>query len=135
MEDSAKPRAPKVASTQLTPADPLAKIVTLQQFSGAWEWNDDLLNTLGLGALAVKFPDSHPELAHHYRTNILSTVLVLLFLHQSLSSRKSEWEMLTEKAMDWAKKELESGGEKRGVREYLSEAEKLFETVTRISAE
>ncbi len=135
MEGSAKPGAPKFASTQLVSSDPLAKIVTRQQFSGAWEWNDDLLNTLGLGALAVKFPDSHPDLSHHYRTNILATVLVLLYLHQSLHARRDEWEMLADKAMDWAKKELESRSEKRGVQEYLSEAEKLFDTVTRMSAE
>jgi hypothetical protein len=91
----------EMASGTLHGADKLKYLVTLQSFSGAWRWGQELLLVLGLGARFV----APARLGG--ACDKLATALVLGCLEGELSGLRDEWEMMAEKAREWLRGVLE----------------------------
>lgn len=106
LDDSNSPKAaPRKGDTFET-------IVTLQLFTGSWEWNDELLELLQLdgAVLARKIAALNGQFVaagvFKTGTHLLATALVLAFLEKTMAGRRDEWEMLAEKASEWVAGEL-----------------------------
>ncbi|VUC25886.1 unnamed protein product [Clonostachys rosea] len=84
------------------PATPLHTLVSLQQFSGNWEWSQELRTTLGFDIkgnvelAALSSVGSHPD-----AETIIATACTVTFLKKKLAADKELWEMLADKAEMW----------------------------------
>ncbi|XP_052099163.1 von Willebrand factor A domain-containing protein 5A-like isoform X2 [Mytilus californianus] len=72
--------------------DKMMIIVSLQNFDGSWSQSSELQSVLNV---------SQTELKAKYQGNIWCTALVVAFLEKNFSKRKSEWEMIYNKAIKW----------------------------------
>ena len=107
---------PGSSAAPLTDAQKLEALVSLQGFSGAWQWEKGLLVLLGLKEGFVAPAGLGGE------SDRLATALVLAFLEGRLAGKKDEWEMLAEKARDWLAGEVGEGS----VEGLLGEARKIL---------
>jgi uncharacterized protein YegL len=93
------------------PTDALEAIVAQQSFEGSWAWNNgDLLAALGLDAAGLGAKLQQLGAIFAPGTSLAATAVVLAYLEAKLGSKKEEWEMLAEKAMDWLNGELRTNG-------------------------
>ncbi|KAH8883361.1 hypothetical protein GQ53DRAFT_753026 [Thozetella sp. PMI_491] len=92
------------------PQDKLDLLVSLQTFTGAWTWSDELLRILGLDAARITAIAQQHNIADQVGTDILATALVLVFLDDKLAARRDEWEMLVEKSVEWLETEVQGRG-------------------------
>ncbi|CAC5412219.1 unnamed protein product [Mytilus coruscus] len=72
--------------------DKMMIIVSLQNFDGSWSQSSELESVLNI---------TQKELETKYKGNIWCTALVVAFLEKNFSKRKSEWEMIYNKAIKW----------------------------------
>jgi hypothetical protein len=95
--------APMMATTSLPPSQPVDKgsvlhqIISLQKFSGAWTWSEELSSLLKSDSAGdiekdVKF-EGEPDLA--------TTARVVAYLQSKMSDDREVWEMVVEKAKSW----------------------------------
>jgi hypothetical protein len=82
------PAAPKAAMS----VSPLHGLISLQTFSGAWEWNDDLLAVVGK---KLEFD------AAFVSEQVMATSLAVAYMEARLADSKDVWEMVVEKAKTW----------------------------------
>ena len=82
------PAAPKAAMS----VSPLHGLISLQTFSGAWEWNDDLFAVVGK---KLEFD------AAFVSEQFMATSLAVAYLEARLADSKDVWEMVVEKAKTW----------------------------------
>lgn len=85
------PAAPKAAA----PASPLHSLISLQTFSGAWEWTDDLLAVVVPKGKRLEFDAAFGS------QQVMATSLAVAFLEARLADSKDVWEMVVEKAKTW----------------------------------
>jgi hypothetical protein len=97
------------ASASASEGDKLAQLVALQTFTGAWRWDEGLLELLGFQR--PKFVAARAAAADLVgASDRLATALVLAFLELRLADRRDEWEMLADKAREWLDEDLRNGG-------------------------
>ncbi|CAH0045944.1 unnamed protein product [Clonostachys solani] len=81
---------------------PLQTLVSLQQFSGNWEWSQELRTVLGFDIKGtaetslLKLIDNHTD-----AETIIATACALTFLKKRLGEDKELWDMLADKAETW----------------------------------
>ncbi|XP_014778507.1 von Willebrand factor A domain-containing protein 5A [Octopus bimaculoides] len=77
--------------------DRLKSLLLLQNFSGYWELNEFLATVLkeSLDQLKQRKPSVHD--------NVWATALAVVFLTEKLTSQKSEWDLIVDKAIRWLK--------------------------------
>ncbi|SMQ45178.1 unnamed protein product [Zymoseptoria tritici ST99CH_3D7] len=91
-----------LADEEVPPVDPekplslLHKLISLQTFSGAWAWSDELLALLKLSAPEEKILAQFGDVK-----DLAATALVVAFLQAHLADDKEVWEMVVEKAKAW----------------------------------
>lgn len=97
----------------------LHKLIALQFFTGAWMWNDELLELLGLDKDKV----DAQALRGQGDNNVPATVLVVAFLEVKLWEKREVWEMVVQKAKAWMQGKLADDVE---VERLLESAKELF---------
>lgn len=105
---------PPPPSRKAAPAhkeDIFEMIVSLQLFTGAWQWNEELLGSmfqLSGTELDALFAPLNGQFGGLFKTetHLLATGLVLAFLEKRMAGERDEWEMLGEKARGWMEGEL-----------------------------
>ena len=70
-----------------------SSLVLLQAFDGAWEASANLIKILGAVAAAAAPASIEPR--------VWATALALAYLHLHASCRKSEWQLVANKATAW----------------------------------
>jgi hypothetical protein len=98
VDDQPAPPAAAAAAvpTPLSPASErslLHKLIGLQTFAGAWDWNDELFKIIGK---EVAFDPTAFALKQ-----IMATALAVAFLESRLAGSKDVWEMVVAKAKVW----------------------------------
>ncbi|VDN98644.1 unnamed protein product [Rodentolepis nana] len=79
------------------PKDEVVVVAELQEFGGYWNMNKETAKMLkvDLGQLtSSKLPEAKNE-------KVWATLLVIAYLRTCLASKKDEWELVVEKAIDW----------------------------------
>ncbi|CAI7578931.1 unnamed protein product [Penicillium pancosmium] len=94
----------------------LHALISMQTFDGYWDWNNELLQALGLEeeSAKAKLQTRYKDLAGNNSDiwslpvwkEVLATCLVGHFLQTQLSDSKDVWELLKEKADTWVQKSL-----------------------------
>ena len=99
---------PSPMSAAITMAADHLAIVSLQQFSGAWNLNEAFAKICGrsLSDLHSSLPASLSSLSD--KDSVWATLLAVAILKHRHSSVEDEWELCVEKAMLWLKSCLES---------------------------
>jgi hypothetical protein len=85
------PAGPKA----VTPVSPLHSLISLQTFSGAWEWSDDLLAVVMSKGKKLEFD------AAFVSEQVMATSLAVAYMEAQLADSKDVWEMVVEKAKAW----------------------------------
>jgi hypothetical protein len=85
------PAAPKPA----TSVSPLHSLISLQTFSGAWEWRDDLLAVVVPKEKKLDFDAAFGS------EQVMATCLAVAYMEVRLADSKDVWEMVVEKAKTW----------------------------------
>lgn len=76
------------------PANPLHRLIGLQTFSGAWDWNEDLF--------AVLMQGKKPEFDAMFGSDqVMATALAVAYMESQLLDSKDVWEMIVSKAKTW----------------------------------
>ena len=75
--------------------DPLHGLIGLQTFSGAWEWNDELLAIVMPEGKKLEFD------AAFVLEQVMATSLAVAYMEARLADSKDVWEMVVEKAKTW----------------------------------
>ena len=98
------PTAPQISPPNPNPAKVLA-LIDLQRFNGAWNSNSEklLLNILGF-----KIPEPP---SNGMSKEAWVTMLVIKFLEECIPEEKDVWGLVVEKAREYVRKCLASGGE------------------------
>ncbi|KAJ5407892.1 hypothetical protein N7509_001775 [Penicillium cosmopolitanum] len=111
----------------------LHALISMQTFDGYWDWNNQLLQALGLEAESAKakLQTRYKDLAGNNSDiwglpvwkEVLATCLVGHFLQTQLSDSKDVWELLKEKADTWVQKSLNDLNEtdRKTLRELIDE--------------
>lgn len=97
----------------------LHRLIALQFFTGAWMWNDELLELLGLERDKVDIQ----ALGGHDDNNVPATVLVVAFLEVKLGEKREVWEMVVQKAKAWMQGKT---GDDTEVERLVESAKELF---------
>ena len=71
----------------------LHELISLQTFVGAWEWNDQLFETIGK---KVTF-----DADTFASRQVMATALAVAYLESELAAGKDVWEMVVAKARSW----------------------------------
>ncbi|CAI7611542.1 unnamed protein product [Penicillium bialowiezense] len=111
---------------------PLNKLISLQSFTGYWEMNDMLLQTIGLDPATFrtnvqsqyeisKATEASPVTDLQDWWNILATSIVCLFLETKESQSKDVWELIKIKADNWVQGQLDTlcSGDRKVVTELI----------------
>ena len=85
------PAAPKAAKS----VSPLHVLISLQTFSGAWEWKDELLAVVMSKGKKLEFDAAFGS------EHVMATSLAVAYLESRLADSKDVWEMVVEKAKTW----------------------------------
>ncbi|XP_071167548.1 von Willebrand factor A domain-containing protein 5A-like isoform X5 [Mytilus edulis] len=97
--------------------DKMMVIVSLQNFDGSWSQSSELELVLNI---------TQKELEAKYKGNIWCTAIVVAFLEKNFSKRKSEWEMINNKAIKWLTSQDREG---KGVTQIIEEANDIIKTI------
>ncbi|KAK4892066.1 hypothetical protein LTR27_009416 [Elasticomyces elasticus] len=106
--------------SEIDPITAMHTLIGLQTFSGAWLWNDELANVIGLDA----------SLCSDWRTGesvssaAKATALALAFLTSRVATQKDVWEMVAKKATTWLMKEMQDN--EKEVARVMDEAGRRF---------
>ena len=97
-------------------ADILQCVVRLQSADGYWNWTVECAELLHikhneetLNKIQAILPQSAAPLTEALRPSLLCTLLVLAWLHKTLPKLRDEWELLSDKAIEWASSHLQVG--------------------------
>lgn len=85
------PSAPKATRS----VSPLHGLIGLQTFSGAWEWNDNLLAVVMPKGENLEFD------AAFVSEQVMATSLAIAYMEARLADSKDVWELVVEKARTW----------------------------------
>lgn len=112
------------------------ELISLQAFDGSWVWHDFLFKIMDLPPDDVErkldwsaiFGDQSVEnKKDEEKRRVVATLVVVSYFHTKWLSEKETWELLCDKAVDWATKKIgDMGGSKQRSRE---EWLKLFDVV------
>ncbi|VDI19147.1 Hypothetical predicted protein [Mytilus galloprovincialis] len=97
--------------------DKMMIIVSLQNFDGSWSPSSELELTVNI---------TQKELEAKYKGNIWCTAIVVAFLEKNFSKRKSEWEMIYNKAIKWLTSQDREG---KSVTQIIEEANDIIKTI------
>ncbi|CAG2188436.1 unnamed protein product [Mytilus edulis] len=97
--------------------DKMMIIVSLQNFDGSWSPSSELELTVNI---------TQKELEAKYKGNIWCTAIVVAFLEKNFSKRKSEWEMICNKAIKWLTSQDREG---KSVTQIIEEANDIIKTI------
>ncbi|KAK5731672.1 hypothetical protein LTR17_011143 [Elasticomyces elasticus] len=86
-------------------------LIGLQTFAGAWLWNDELANVIGVDASVC----SDWRTGDSVSSAAKATALALAFLTSRVADQKDVWEMVAKKATTWLMQEMQ-GNEKEVAR-------------------
>ncbi|KAK0302684.1 hypothetical protein LTR91_003124 [Friedmanniomyces endolithicus] len=115
----APPYTAMITESGTSDSDPVTamhKLISLQTFSGAWLWSDELANAIGCGSEVLRSPW---QIGGSISSAAKATAIALAFLRCRVGGEKDVWEMVGEKAMEWLRKEtdLSPGGVEKVVQE------------------
>nr|CDS32001.1 hypothetical transcript [Hymenolepis microstoma] len=77
--------------------DEVVLVAELQEFGGSWNMNEETAKMLKVDLAQLtssKLPEAKNE-------KVWATVLVIAYVRTCLASKKDEWELMVEKAIDW----------------------------------
>ncbi|XP_071167550.1 von Willebrand factor A domain-containing protein 5A-like [Mytilus edulis] len=97
--------------------DKMMIIVSLQNFDGSWSPSSELESVLNI---------TQKEMEAKYKGNIWCTALVVAFLEKNFSKRKSEWEMIYNKAIQWL---TSQDREEKSVTQIIEEGNAISKTL------
>ncbi|VDI76915.1 Hypothetical predicted protein [Mytilus galloprovincialis] len=97
--------------------DKMMIIVSLQNFDGSWSPSSELESVLNI---------TQKELEAKYKGNIWCTAIVVAFLEKNFSKRKSEWEMICNKAIKWLTSQDREG---KSVTQIIEEANDIIKNI------
>lgn len=113
------PKPTESGKRDLDPVTAMHKLISLQTFSGAWLWSDELANAIGCGSEVLRSPW---QIGGSISSAAKATAIALAFLRCKVGGEKDVWEMVGEKATEWLRGETGlSGG---GVEKVVQEAER-----------
>ncbi|KAL9614322.1 MAG: hypothetical protein Q9167_001205 [Letrouitia subvulpina] len=99
-------------------AEPLHKIISLQNFDGSWDNNARLLTILAKSESQVN--ENRLALRPVPSKQVWATALAIAFLESRMAADKDVWELVVKKGRDWIENEQKGGIEGRGQREGIS---------------
>ena len=97
--DDDAPAVPKPT----TSVSPLHSLISLQTFSGAWEWRDDLLAVVVPKEKKLAFDAAFGS------EQVMATCLAVAYMEARLADSKDVWEMVVEKAKAWVGSQVGTG--------------------------
>ncbi|XP_063431140.1 von Willebrand factor A domain-containing protein 5A-like [Mytilus trossulus] len=97
--------------------DKMMIIVSLQNFDGSWSPSSELESGLNI---------TKKDMEAKYKGNIWCTALVVAFLEKNFSKRKSEWEMIYNKAIKWLTSQHR---EDKSVTQIIEEGNAIIKTI------
>ncbi|VDI27450.1 Hypothetical predicted protein [Mytilus galloprovincialis] len=97
--------------------DKMMIIVSLQNFDGSWSPSSELESVLNI---------TQKELEAKYKGNIWCTAIAVAFLEKNFSKRKSEWEMIYNKAIKWLTSQDREG---KSVTQIIEEANDIIKNI------
>ncbi|KAK5695796.1 hypothetical protein LTR97_008216 [Elasticomyces elasticus] len=106
--------------SEIDPNAAMHTLIGLQTFSGAWLWNDELANVIGVDASVC----SDWRTGHSVSSAAKATALALAFLTSRVANQKDVWEMVAKKATTWLMKEMQ--GNEKEVARVMDEAGRRF---------
>ncbi|KAK5121324.1 hypothetical protein LTR85_005490 [Meristemomyces frigidus] len=113
---AARRSAPYPTVGAISPSDNvsvLQQLISLQTFSGAWLWNDALIEALGIEPSEVQIAGCGSDEAK-------ATVLAIAYLETKVKDRKDVWEMVAAKARGWMAMQMGVDGD--GLAKAIGEA-------------
>lgn len=82
--------------------DPLDTIISLQNFTGFWEFKKELLSVCGIGkSAAAGTMLASASSGQPSRGQVWATILAIAFLERKMTSEKDTWELIVDKAKGW----------------------------------
>ncbi|KAK0337788.1 hypothetical protein LTR94_002881 [Friedmanniomyces endolithicus] len=116
---ASSPKTTESGKSAVDPVTAMHKLISLQTFSGAWLWSDELANAIGCGSEVLRSPW---QIEGSISSAAKATAIALAFLRCKVGGEKDVWEMVGEKAVEWLRGETGlSGG---GVEKVVEEAER-----------
>ncbi|KAK3653423.1 hypothetical protein LTR56_004627 [Elasticomyces elasticus] len=106
--------------SEIDPIAAMHTLIGLQTFSGAWLWNDELANVIGVNASVC----SDWRTGDSVSSAAKATALALAFLTSRVANQKDVWEMVAKKATTWLMKEMQ--GNEKEVARVMDEAGRRF---------
>jgi hypothetical protein len=117
--------------------DKVHELISLQSFDGSWEWKYDLFKIMDLQPEDVKAKLDWDAIfgkqdagnkTDDQQQRVVATFVVVSYLHTKCSGRKETWELLCDKAVNWATKKIgEMGGPTgRSLDEWFKIFDKIF---------
>ncbi|KAK5678733.1 hypothetical protein LTS10_009177 [Elasticomyces elasticus] len=97
--------------SEIDPIAAMHTLIGLQTFSGAWLWNDELANVIGVDASVCRDWRTGDSVSSAAK----ATALALAFLTSRVANQKDVWEMVAKKATTWLMQEMQ-GNEKEVAR-------------------
>ncbi|VUZ46091.1 unnamed protein product [Hymenolepis diminuta] len=104
------------------PKDEVVLAAELQEFGGYWNLNEKTAKIFKVDL--AKLTSSKPSEAKDDK--VWATVLVIAYLRAYMASKRDEWEMLTEKAIDWLKNDQGCSDVEALIQKAERELEKLI---------
>ncbi|KAK3642626.1 hypothetical protein LTR56_010674 [Elasticomyces elasticus] len=102
--------------SEIDPIAAMHTLIGLQTFSGAWLWNDELANVIGVDASVC----SDWRTGDSVSSAAKATALALAFLTSRVANQKDVWEMVAKKATTWLMHEM--GKKEKEVARVMDEA-------------
>ena len=87
-----------------TPISPFHKLISLQTFSGAWEWSDALLAVVMSKGKKLEFDAAFGS------EQVMATSLAVAYMEARLNDSRDVWEMVVEKAKVWMGSQVGADG-------------------------
>ncbi|PGH18356.1 hypothetical protein AJ79_00422 [Helicocarpus griseus UAMH5409] len=93
------------------PQSAVHELISLQSFDGSWQWNEDVFATMELDASSVEKTldwssilgkQAGVDAKDTKQRSIVATLLVMAYLHKRRADEKETWELVGDKAMNWA---------------------------------
>ena len=85
--------------------DPLQRLASLQTFVGNWRWSAVLEKVLGLNQKTAEGAAKAAGL-DQVKSDVVVTACVVAYLQKKLADDKDAWEMMADKAIDWARDQV-----------------------------
>ncbi|TKA69879.1 hypothetical protein B0A55_08824 [Friedmanniomyces simplex] len=127
---SASPSAPLASSSEaivitsnIEPVTAMHKLISLQTFSGAWLWSDELADVIGCDIKMFR----KWQIGSSISSAAKATAIALAFLSFRAADQRDVWDMVADKATVWLRQETGLNG--GGIEKVLEEAERRLREV------